>query len=365
MHAAWSGTPTTKAARVAYGPSTPTRRGSATGSSWSAWCASKAASARSMPPSRTPTLRRGRSIRASAPGRRRRARSSPRARCCSPMRRRQARSTCSIRRGHPTGAASGWCPTPGSSGRGAPRACTTGCATGSTRPVAGCANASPPEPRGSGAAAPRREGLAELLHLRCDDEGAIAGVGMALEVALVVGLGRPPVVLGLDLGDGANAVRGQFGDDLSRDAHLLVAMRVDARAVLRADIVALAIRRGRVVDREEDLEQVAKADALRVVGDAHDLGVAGVAAADLLVARPRDVAVAVARFDAEHAVDIEIDGFEAPEAAAGERGDLGGGRRVGHGGLRGMRVHPIIRPRDRAPVTPRTKPSRRPHNAAP
>ena len=65
--------------------------------------------------------------------------------------------TCSRRRARRTGAATGWCPTAGSSGRAARAGCTTGCATGA-KTAPGCASASRPElPRlRAGSPAPSR-----------------------------------------------------------------------------------------------------------------------------------------------------------------------------------------------------------------
>jgi hypothetical protein len=73
------------------------------------------------------------------------------------------------------------------------------------------------------------------------------------------------------------------------------------------------------VDDEEDLQQLAQADARRVVAELHHLGMAGVAAAHLLVAGVADVAVAVAALDGGDAIDELVDRLEAPEAAAAER----------------------------------------------
>src|SRR2546430_12787946 len=57
---------------------------------------------------------------------------------------------------------------------------------------------------------------------------------------------------------------------------------------------------------------VCSSDLLRgVVADAHDLRMPSVAGADLLVARPVDLAIAVARLDRRHAVDLLVDGFQA------------------------------------------------------
>ena len=60
---------------------------------------------------------------------------------------------------------------------------------------------------------------------------------------------------------------------------------VDAAAVLRADVVALAVERGRVVHDEEDLQDLAQRDLGRIEFQLDHLRMAGAAGADLLVAR--------------------------------------------------------------------------------
>src|SRR5512139_574331 len=99
-------------------------------------------------------------------------------------------------------------------------------------------------------------------------------------------------------------------------------MAENRRAVLSADVVALAVELGRVVQREEHLQQVAVRNHVWVEAHLHHLGVAGVAVADVLVGRVLRVAPHVAGdggFDAAQAVEHR---FEAPEAAAGEGGDF-------------------------------------------
>ena len=66
---------------------------------------------------------------------------------------------------------------------------------------------------------------------------------------------------------------------------------------MRADVPSLTVGRGRVVDREEDVEQVAERQYLRVERDLHDLGVPGRSRAHVLVARARHVTARVARLD--------------------------------------------------------------------
>ena len=60
---------------------------------------------------------------------------------------------------------------------------------------------------------------------------------------------------------------------------------VERRAVLGADIVALAHALGRVMSLPERPEQLVVGDLARVVGDEDDLGVAGTAGARLLIGR--------------------------------------------------------------------------------
>jgi hypothetical protein len=76
----------------------------------------------------------------------------------------------------------------------------------------------------------------------------------------------------------------QLVDQRLRGGALLVGGEVDAAAVLRADVVALAVQRGRVVDHEEDFEHLACADERRVVFELHHLVAAGGAGAHVLVA---------------------------------------------------------------------------------
>src|SRR5438067_12837607 len=74
---------------------------------------------------------------------------------------------------------------------------------------------------------------------------------------------------------------------------LLRRVGIDRRAVLRADIVALAHALGRVVAFPEQFQQRLIARHLRVVDDQHRLGVAGLAAAHLLIGRVRRMAAGI------------------------------------------------------------------------
>src|SRR5262249_23377390 len=96
----------------------------------------------------------------------------------------------------------------------------------------------------------------------------------------------------------------------------------DRGAILRADIVALAIDRGRIVQDEEDLQDLAVADDFRIERDLNDFGMPRVAVADLPISRVLHRSAGVARFDAFDALDLLEGGLDAPETAATQRGEF-------------------------------------------
>ena len=106
------------------------------------------------------------------------------------------------------------------------------------------------------------------------------------------------------------------------DVGVVGVLKIDAAAVLRAHVVALAVEGGRVVGVEEDFQDFFQADLVGIERQAHHLGMAGVALADLLVRGVDGVAVGVAAFhvgDAAHAVEH---GFGAPKTTTTERDGL-------------------------------------------
>src|SRR5882762_8201275 len=96
----------------------------------------------------------------------------------------------------------------------------------------------------------------------------------------------------------------------------------DRRTILRADIIDLAIERGRIVDHEEHLEDFLERHLLRVEGELGYLGMARLARADLLVRGVRCPAAHATGLDGIHALEIVEDGFQAPETASGKSGDF-------------------------------------------
>src|ERR1700733_13347564 len=92
----------------------------------------------------------------------------------------------------------------------------------------------------------------------------------------------------------------------------------DRRAVLAAEIEALAVAGGRIVDLPERLEQLLVADLARVEPHLDRLGVAGAVPADLPIGRVRHMPAGIADCGLPHPVDLAGSGLAAPEAPGGE-----------------------------------------------
>src|SRR4029079_17084238 len=103
-------------------------------------------------------------------------------------------------------------------------------------------------------------------------------------VILVIVLRGIPVAHRFDRRDNAPAMAGVVAVDRRlRPRFLLVFLREKRRTILRADVIALPVELGRIVGGEEDVEEVVIADVLVIEGDADRFGMAGIAAAHLLV----------------------------------------------------------------------------------
>src|SRR5262252_624116 len=100
-------------------------------------------------------------------------------------------------------------------------------------------------------------------------------------------------------------------------------MAEDRRAVLAAEIEALPVAGGRIVDPPKRLEQLRVADLGRVEPHLDRLGVAGAAPADPLIARVRHLPAGVADGGRQHPVDLAEGCLDAPEASCGEGRALG------------------------------------------
>jgi hypothetical protein len=144
------------------------------------------------------------------------------------------------------------------------------------------------------------------------------------EVVLVLGLGLPERPGGLDRGHGLLGPQSRgvdVGDRVAGDLLLLGREREDRRAVARSDVVALTVHRRRVVDLEEEREDVAVRGLRRVEDDLDSLGVTRV----LTIGRVIVASARVADAGVQHARLAADQVLHAPEAAAREDGGLGAG----------------------------------------
>src|SRR4051794_311468 len=96
----------------------------------------------------------------------------------------------------------------------------------------------------------------------------------------------------------------------------------DGRTVLRAHIVTLPIQRCWVMDGEENLQNFAKRQYLRVKRDLHNFRVPGITITHILISRLRRMSAHVAGFDAFDALESVVHRLQTPEAAARKGGDL-------------------------------------------
>src|SRR6185437_9890086 len=159
------------------------------------------------------------------------------------------------------------------------------------------------------------------LPVRANEVAGVT-VGDALQVVLVLRFGFPEIARGCDFSDGLAGPQARgihIGDRVFGDAFLLVVGVEDRRAVAGADVVALAIHRGRVVDLEKEFQQRAVADARRIEGDLDRFGVGAVVA----VRGIGNVAAGIADARRNHAGLLADQVLHAPEAAAGKDGALG------------------------------------------
>jgi len=111
-----------------------------------------------------------------------------------------------------------------------------------------------------------------------------------------------------------------------RHDRLFVAGDIDTRAVLGADIVALAHALGRVVTFPEYLHQPGKGHDLRIVDHPDRLRMAGPARADLFIGGVGREALLIADSRHDHARNLPQDPLHTPEAPHGEIGGLKAGR---------------------------------------
>jgi hypothetical protein len=168
-------------------------------------------------------------------------------------------------------------------------------------------------PPPSAASRGHRVGAARELPVR-SDEVARGAVGVPFEVVLILGFGLPEATGRRDLSHrfrwpeaGGVHVR----DRVFCDRPLLVGRVEDGRPVLRADVVSLAVLRRWIVDLEEELEQVAVGELLRIEVDLGHFGVT----AEVVLRRVGDVAAGVANPGRDHSGLLAQELLHSPKAS--------------------------------------------------
>lgn len=162
-----------------------------------------------------------------------------------------------------------------------------------------------------------RELLPEFRELRADHDRAVTLPRIARVIVLVIILGRPVVAVERhDLRDDRlpeHLLALELGDHVERGVALRIRMREHDGTVLGADVVALPVQLGRIVRREEDLEDLAITDARGIERHVHHFRVPGIAVAHVAITGIARVAARIARLDGRHAVDVEKHGLRAPK----------------------------------------------------
>lgn len=137
---------------------------------------------------------------------------------------------------------------------------------------------------------------------------------MLIKVLLVIVFRRIKRRRGLQPGDdGRRVVAGQVRQLSFRRLTLFFVVVKQYRRVLRADVVALAVEGGGVVQREEGAQQGVVIDLGRVVADLHRFHVAAAAAADFLVTGVGAGAAGIAGNGAVDAGQAVVGAFDAPK----------------------------------------------------
>src|SRR5947209_15129215 len=96
----------------------------------------------------------------------------------------------------------------------------------------------------------------------------------------------------------------------------------DHRPVLRPNIIALPVQCRRIVDGEEDFENVAIRNYIRMEGKLNHFHVPRTSGAHILVGRIGRASSHVARYNHLHALSLAVNRLETPETTATERCDL-------------------------------------------
>lgn len=167
-----------------------------------------------------------------------------------------------------------------------------------------------------------RKLLPKFGYLRADQIGAIRLGRISDKIFLMIVFGDKKGGGGYNLGDDRPVEYLVLGQRLNRGLGrglLLRRMVKNCGTILGADIIALAIEGGRVMDAEKDFQKFSIGNDGGIKCQVNDFGMSGGAAADRFICRMCDAASHVSGFDRLHAVDLVEHRFQAPEAASGQR----------------------------------------------
>src|SRR5580658_1470206 len=149
------------------------------------------------------------------------------------------------------------------------------------------------------------------------DEVTGVAAGMALEIVLMLGFRFPEIAGGRHFGHdlaGPESGRLDIGDRLLGDPLLLGRRIENRRAIARAGVVALAVRRRRVMDLEEEFQELPIADLRGIEDDLDAFGMRPVMA----IGRVAHIAAGIADPRRDDAVIAADQILHAPEAAPGK-----------------------------------------------
>src|SRR5256885_5511715 len=178
-----------------------------------------------------------------------------------------------------------------------------------------------------------RELLAELCDLRRDDDAAIARGRVLAEVVLMVLLRSVERLQRREFRDDRPSPDSRFEDfrhDLPRGLLLLGSVVEGRRPILRPDVASLPVQLGRILDREEDPQDVRERNDVRIERDLHGLRVPCRVRADGLVRGIRESTAGVSDLHLLDAAELLEHRLKAPETPAREGDDLAALLRLGH-----------------------------------
>jgi len=89
---------------------------------------------------------------------------------------------------------------------------------------------------------------------------------------------------------------------------------INNRAILDADVIALPIQGGWIVNHDKNLQQFTKTDLVSIERHRGHFGMASAAIAHLFVGRIHNMATSISRLDVLYTLELLINRFQAPEA---------------------------------------------------